>query len=520
MDNHPTIDIITAPSADCPLPVWNCVQYCFRSNDFLIADGVSAGFGILFGTANYPDGITVALGDYVFTTATPGGSDSFSWQGTPNQIAENFAAMLRANYEIGCLFSVDVLFGSLVVMIAREPGFRENWIANFPVAVPPGVLNCVGAETKLLPNYRLVIEVWKCEDGVPTDKISTLAFEPDPGTSEVCLDISRIVSNCVRTTFPGLTGGTAVVLDNQIKAEICLRYGEIYSDDLDSCEAKTRFFEYTSPRTIINSAFQKDDDQKIAPFCWNESFLATRFLTNRPNFAQLCQESFAWFWYCLESFLLELNGINFASYYVFEYTDGTTSETGGDILTQAGAIIVPGGLAQIGGLADPGKTVLRYSVYVVAVSPFFGIIPISSPVIIDVADGGFCCCFEEFYFLSEPGGFDTILFNCLQESDLSYKSKEFCSFEPCGGDILEGGKGEAEAKAFEIYRTTSRFLDNYENLNWFREFLKSPDRRWRKDGKVYKIVFLTDEVELYRKDGFIFVEIEFILSFELNQQKN
>jgi len=183
-------------------------------------------------------------------------------------------------------------------------------------------------------------------------------------------------------------------------------------------------------------------------------------------------------------------------------------------------IIIPSGLAQIGGLATPGKTVRTYSVYIGFYSILFPtIVPVSEAKIYQVALDGFCCGNEEFYFLGEVGGYDTILFNPLQAADLDYKYTEFSSTEPCTGDLLQGGKQEADSKAFEVYRTTSRFLDNYQNLNWIREFLKSPIRLWRKEGKVYRIMMLNDEVQLYSKDGFLFIEIEYVLTFNLNQQK-
>ncbi len=529
MDNHPTIDILSSPRSDCPNPVWGCIEYCFLANDYRLSGGSLTLFQIVISsTDNYPDGIDVIIGGKPFTTNTPPGVGEFSWQGSIADITASIVAMLQADFYFGCEFNVQGNNG-LITALSRNEGLIDNFIFNFPVANPPQVGVFAGTDNDVRENYRLIIEVWKCFEDTRTEKITTRAYQPDPNTGELCFDLAGIVASCVATTFPGLSASTAVVLDDTIDEFICLRFGEMYSENDDTCEAKTQFFEQTSEIKIINSAFQKDDDLGISPFCWADSGTDTRFLTNRPDFAEICNESFSWLWYVLDEALYSFIFVNpqfeMVAFVNFNYTDGSNDlETISVVSVFApagGTIIVPTGLAQISSLSDPSKNIASYAVTMgVTIAGFNFPIPISTSVQYKVANDGFCCCHEEFYFLSEPGGYDTILFNCIQDIDLEYKYTEFCSYEPCEGDILEGGKEEADAQAYEVFRATSRFIDKYENLNWLREFLKSSKRLWRKDGKVYKIVMLNEQIELFRKDGFIFIDFEYILSFELNQQKN
>lgn len=534
MDNHPTIDITQTPLLDCPNPVYDCIEYCLQANDYIQQAGAPAAFAIAFQPDNYPDGVVISVGGRPFETATPGGVGSFSWQGSVADITQNFVDMLNRDYYFGCNFAVVVTFG-FAFAVALDVGEVPNWGFFFPVANPPTVADTPGADVVVRDNYRLIVEVWRCELGaffstgqVRTEKITTRSFEPDPETGEVCFDIQKIVRSLVQTTFPGLTV-SPVIEDTTIKDLVCLRFGELYSDGSTECDATTQWFEDTTAIEVINSVFQKDDEEGILPFCLDVATNpAPRFLTNRPNFAQICTESFAWLWYLYDQDAADfINGsgglLQLEQEAVFNYTDGSSDTVTVEVIVNPGGsvLIVPSGLAQIGSLADPAKEIDNYTITVgVRVTGFAAIIPLSETLTYDIPGGNFCCCHEEFYFLGEPGGYDTIMFNCLRETDLSYSSTEFCAFEPCGGDILEGGKQEAETKSFEIFRTTTRFLDNYENISWFREFLHSPKRYWRREGKVYKIVLLNNEVELRRKDEFLYVTLEYILSFDLKTHKN
>lgn len=530
MDTHPTIDILSAPPNIFPNPVYNCIEYCFRANDYLLISGQKAAFIIGLGLTPQPDGLSIAVAGKPFVTLTPGGLGTFSWQGSIGDYSNDFVRMLTVDYYFGSNFVTQYIpvFG-IVFSQAIKAGLIQDWYMDFSAASPSisASLNNPGADAQAQKNYRLVIEIWTClASGIRDKLITTRGYEPDMVTSELCIDISKVVRPLVHTTFPGLSSSLAIILDPNIMRKICLRYGEIYADSVGSCEAQSRFFELGSPIDVINSAFQKDDLEGMEPFAFDIGGLQTRFLTNRPQYTDICTDSFAWLWYIFDEQLAEFIALYptliVQSQVIFTYTNNSTSkgviET---IPSLVGVYYIPTGLAQIGVLATPGLVISHYEIiFGVDTDPISLIIPIAERFHYVVADKGFCCCHEEFYFLSEPGGFDTMLFNCIREVDLEYQATEFFTYEPCEGDILEGGKEEAETKAYEIHRTTSRYLDTYNNINWVREFLKSPKRYWRKDGKVYKIKLLSDQIELRRKDGFIYIQIEFILSFELNQQQN
>lgn len=530
MDSHPTIDIIETPQN--PAAVYNCIDYCFRANDYILVPGALAAFWLDFAPDNYPDGITISVGGKPFKTLTPGGIGSFSWQGTIAAFSQNFVDMLNRDYYFGKNFTNILSFG-FPFSVAKKVGAIPGWSLFFPVAVPPSaLLSNPGTDIVLRSNYLFVVEIWTYQLFFGTltrqDLVASRSYEPNPVTGEICIDISKAVRSLVSTTFPGLTGSLSVVSDTNYIKKIGLRYGEVYSDESGTCEALPRWFEDSTPIDIINAAFQRDDLLKIEPFIFDYSGAATRFLTNRPNFSQLCSDSFSWLWYHYDEDLAAfINSdpllFNFVAFVEFTYTNGSGSEANIDagLTFDGGVLIVPAGLAQLSSLATPGLIVSSYKITMgLFIGEFSELTPLSETLVFDVADGGFCCCHEEFYFLSEPGGFDTILFNCLREVDLDYSYTEFHSYEPCEGDLLRGGREEAETKAFEIFRTSTRFLDNYQNINWIREFLKSPKRYWRKDGQVYKIMLLNDQVELRRKDGFIYIILEYVLSFELNTQKN
>lgn len=535
MNNHPTIDLLTKPSAVCLNPVWNCVEFCFKANDYVLVAARKAAFLFNPGATPIADGTTVIFAGRTFITATPSGLGSFSWQGTNSQVIAEILKMFTEDYFMGANFVFYETFGSIFLQALEAKEF-PNWL----MSIPPTSLSSLdqgGKDLVLRKNYRLVIEVWETDKyGALLGIVTTRGYEPNTKDSKLCIDISKALRPLTQTTFPGLNATASISEDIEGLKHFSLRYGEIYGETSSSCEATPQFFERSSHYPIINAALQKDGGN-MQPFCY--SFMgneATRFLTNRPNYTEICKDSLAWLWFYIDDAVLvelarmqndEAPGSYIASELVITYTNGSDVRYSTSILPNSalgdkkGLYYIPSGLPQVGFAADPTLTVSSYEIYVGFMNSTTGLVrpSITERFTYIIADNGFCCCKEEFYFLNELGGFDTILFNCLQESDLMLSGTEFISYEQCGGDLLKGGKQALDTTSYEVFKVTTRFLNNYNSINWFREFLKSPRRLWKREEKVYKILLLNEQVELRRKEGFVFVTLEFILSYDLNTQQ-
>jgi hypothetical protein len=533
-DNHPQIDILSTPSLVCINPVYNCLQYCFQSNDYQQQNGVLAEFQIDFtNPTNEADGILISVAGSAFQTGTPTTFEKFQMTGGPPltlvQIVDNFVQMLQANFDFFTNWIITRTSGvgiESVFGVARTEKAFTPYTFTFPFTFPPAVNATNGSAPVYLDNYRLIVEIWDCSDAdTLTTRLSQNAYEFNPEDSQVCIDLSRNLSSLVSTTFPGLVlADDSPIKDTNICRTICLRYGQIFDEGLTDCDATPQYFETSSPIVIINSAFQKPEEVDsinsgnplMAAFCYTGE--PTRFLTDYPAGLKVCPDSCFWLWYNLDADLSGFTNPTVAAFYRFFYTDNTISSSirSSRDLSTLGCWAVPAGECQVGYLADPLKTIEAIETTIIITDDAPSSTIISEQFLLEI-DLTACCC-REFYFLNEKGGFDIIRFNCETNIDLNISSAEVCGFENCEGDILKGGKAEADRRAFETFTAFGRWNEEYFDLDWFRQFLKSPIRYLREDGKLYKIKLLTDEIALFRFEEKIFIELDYILSFELNQQ--
>ena len=500
--SHPTIDLVKLPEDLylCPQPVYNCIPFTFRSLDFISQTGTTSGFIITFGPENYPDGVEVSLANQTFTTQTPPQDlNTFSWQGSPEDIALSFYNMLTSIYYFGQNYSLEIFNGNTVLGIAYEVGEVETE-ASFPVTVPPTGVYCSGMDTEYLPNYLIVVEVWECIQGVRSNLISQMSYEPNLLSSEVAIDLSELLQNEVYTTFPYDRLDEQVTLDTTFKKQICLRYGEVYSTGSELCDANTLYFEELNPFTVINSSYEAYNLEGIAPQCFSQSVQDTRFYTNRPQFVGICPDSISWLWYCYDEVLkafidLNLGGgsglpFNFNVLYTFYYTDGTQEEViGGNINTaETGMLIVPSGLGQLTDLYDTSKNINTYSVEIIGGTDNmpepsrlsevynFKVVP--------------CCGTSlDFYFLNSLGGYDTITFNGDVDINLNLGYTEVCTFDNCELEVFNKGITVSEFEAYKTYKLRTKLTEMEYTVGWVTEFLKSSKKYVKKQGIFYQAVF-------------------------------
>ena len=532
-DNHPQINIIKTPSLTCLNPVGNCIQYCFEATDFQNVLGVNAFFSVtFFDPSNYADGIPISIAGKDFETGTPTTFEQFQWTDGPPltiaQMADNLAQMLNANFAfIGNWTIARTSFPGLETVTAssKEEKNFSPFTFSFPVAIPPLLVTLNGTDPEFKKDYEIVIQIWDCDAlGVLTNLLSTTSFEPDTATSEVCADLSRDLSTLVQTTWPGLLPGSDQPLqDTTVCRRICLRYGQIFDESASDCDVTPQYFETASPITIINAVFQKPVEAEsiltstdlMDAWCYQGE--PTRFLTDYPQSVKVCPDSCFWLWYNFDIDLTLFVDPEAYAFYRFFYTDGSISPSIQSVrdLIRNGCWTIPAGECQVGYLADPLKVIEAIETTIILLHDA-GALLISESFTLQI-DRSKCCC-REFYFLNEKGGFDTLMMNCEQDVDLELSSSEVCGFENCTGDILQGGKQEADRRAFEVFKVFTQFNSDYVDLDWFRQFLKSPIRYVRVGEEVYKIKLLTDSIPTFRHDEKVFLELEYVYSFELRTQ--
>ncbi len=539
---HPTIDLISSPDADCPNSAYNCVKYCFQANDFLVSAETFATFEIQFtpSAGSYVPPVEFVIAGETFAAGTQTTYNEIDSLGpyTLLQMAEAFKASLLANNYINSTFEIEIV-GTDIVATARQSGELENFIFDSSGTIsPPTFSSSNGSAAVYRDNYRLVVELWECNVDTGTGQGTTLktllnrdAYIPQKDGS-FCINLGAKVAPLLETRFPFadfVSGVTAsAFLDSTIAKSIAINYGESYSDDLDQCNVQLRTFEKSECVTVVNSAFQRENQQdKIAKICDDE------FLTSMPQYTEFCPDSliFLWFYY-LRAFELIVNPITdkLRPYVLITYTDGTTdSGVGSEIGNPGdsdGFIAITSQLDSFSLFINPAKVVKMWEVRIVfrqnndpATDQYFG------SQIFQAID----CCDDsvEFYFLNEFGAYDTILFNNIQSINLEQEFSIKESFTDCSeNDALQSGKDIIGQSAFDVFTVVSKFANTYENRLWIRQFMMSPKKYVRgsifeQDDIFYKSIVLdTSTLYFSRDDSSLFFQLQFRINEDLNIQKN
>jgi len=534
---HPTIDLVSSPDGDCPNSAYNCVKYCFQCNDYQTAAETFASFEIQFtpSAGSYSPPVVFDIAGQTFAAGTQTAYNEIDSLGpyTLLQMAEAFKAALLANNYINATFSVEIV-GTNIVAAARNAGELQDFTfasdGPSPPSFYPTFVSSNGSAAVYRDNYRLVVELWECQgDGLQT-LINREAYIPAKDGS-FCVNLGAKIAPLLETRLPFpeyLATPQAWFNDETISKLIAVNYGESYSDNLDECNVDLRTFEKSECVVVVNSAFQRENQQdKTAQMCDDE------FLTSAPQFTELCRDSLVFLWFNLLR-VLELV-VNPATdrlhpYFVITYTDGTTEERIGTQFAPTalsnGFVAITAGLDNLSFAIDPNKNVKMWEFRVCfqqnsnpATNQYFGS---QKFMLVD-------CCEDsvEFYFLNEFGAYDTILFNNIQSINLEQEFSIKESFTDCSeNDALLSGKDIINQSAFDVYTVVSKFANTYQNRLWIRQFMMSPKKYVRgeifeQDSIFYKAIVLdTSTLYFSRDNSSLFFELQFRINEDLNIQKN
>lgn len=531
------VEIIEA-LADGFHPAYNCAQYCFQSNSFKVSDGTKATFTIEVpdSIAGYSSGELIIILGKEYTTSNQNSYNTINTAPSQSnsEMAENFKQALESNSDIFEKFTFEVL-GDVMVATAREEGVINDFMFDYsslgatnPSAAPI-TTETQGSDTVYLENYRIVAEIWECENDILTNQILKDSRMPDKEGS-LCIDFGKKLAPFLETLlacYEGMLTSSNWFADETISKEFCLIYGELYSDDLSECSIEPRTF-YTGPKfTLFNGAFQDENFQEKFDNVNNNEWMSSM-----PDFSPLCDNTQMFLWINIGQILqdADASGLNVHPFYEFTYTDGTIIQRFGSQFTggfdNQGFYAVGVGIPTISLILDSSKVLESWKASVI-VRP-----PTSPPGVgTQYACKYFrrdatCCDMDiSFCFLNEYGGYDTILFESVNTVELRSEYSIFESFIGCGGDSLRNGKDLLNNKAFDVFTATSKYFVDYEDREWLRQFIISPLKyaKFKVDGKeMFSKVILLDTSFTYwdEQDNVLRIFAQFILNKNLNIQKN
>lgn len=527
------LTLVSAPDEDYFYPAYNCVEFCFNAPDFKQADGTKATFTLELAdlASGYGAGADIVVAGQTYTTGTANTYNTIDT--APIQTKPDFAANCKEAFEknkyLFNTFTFEVS-GDELIATAREVGVLANFVFDYSSLGPtntPINSDTNGTEDEYLENYRAVIEVWECSNGELVKKISEETRIPD-ADGDFCINVGDKLAPFLETRltcYEAMTTPSESLPDFGISMEFCLRYGELYSDDLSECNVEARGFETSDPFTIVNGAFQDENyDSKFPKYYSNE------WLTSMPQYRRLCDDTQLYLWMNIKNISPEIleGTAEVRPYYELTYTDGSVFDyKGSELIEYEGNewfFSIGAGIPSISPLLDPTKVLESWKVSLI-VEPQ----PSGTPYLLDEyyfkRDGSCCENQVDFCFLNEFGAYDNIFLERISSVNLQMEQSIFESFIGCGGDGVLKGKEVLNNSAFEVFTATSKFSYDYEDREWLRQFIMSPKKfaKFTIDGKEFfsKVVFLdTSFIYWDEQDNTVRLTVQFILNKNLKIQRN
>ncbi len=532
---HSNIDIIQEPSASCPLPAYNSVKYCFQSNNFQTVTGSPATFSIqLFNPTLSIIPPNVDFFEVAGVSFNTGNQNNYNTLDTSAaytrlEFANNLKEMFESNDFFFKAYTFAIVSDTLVAT-ARENKIQSDFTFvydNFPDSGNPVVNSQAnGTIDEYRPNYRLIVQIWDCINGITNKMISEEAYQVD-SQGNFCINIGRKVAPLLSTRFVhDKPTNVAYYVDEEITKFYLVRYGESYSESSLVCSTESKEFAFTDCIRIYNGAFQRDE-----VILKNDIVCNVDFMTNTPDYATLCEDSIAYLWINLYDIIEQPAPpfTNYHPYWEIFYSDGTSVTSIGTQFSlnvkENKTYAVAAGWKSISFIADPLKKVLYWRVRVVKrdtatpLDTFYGsqYFKLTS-----------CCSGDvEFIFLNEYGAYDTIQFTQIDDIVFQNSNAVFESFlDDEETDSLRGGQDVVDKFSNDVYTVTSKFTNDYESIAWLREFLNSPKKYIRasidgQDKKINKVLVQVDGVQYAKtKDNSVYLRLSYRINEDLNSQRN
>lgn len=537
------VQIVSEPDLICPNPVENKFCVCFQPDDAVSQIGTKAA-ALLAADTGFVSNVNgekiFILGqEFTVSDATPFSYNTFD--GTDPVLFQTNAFNLYSAIKQNHFFKdYDVYFISgatffVIVIENCETGPIEDATiddSGLTASASLGTVVFQGVSLTLVDGYDILYQLY-CDNGTkyvsvcPEQAVSALS-DPDGLELEICVDFSYELSRLVRTTIPTLS--QSVIYDDTIKKTVVVKYGN--KVDAVDCGVDYKDF-FTSPEyEIVNAAFQNDDELKFDPYCFDSILETIKFMSARPRISTICSDSYQWLWACLNlnDFFEPFTPI--VRYYLVreEFLNGVSlGETTTQIGTTDGVIVVPVGTANMeGGFTNApiDKYTVRLTAEVENVIPGILDVDITETVTYVLANN--CCCDAEFYFLSEPGGYDTICMDEMLSKDLLVEQTEICTEIDCGGTYQQGlineGKRQINTNAREQMTFVTRgYQRSEEALNFFTQFKKSESRFVKitdKQGntQIRQFLVVPGGIQIFSKDQKLQLAVTGYFGSDLKQQ--
>jgi len=498
------ISIISHPEVSpVPTPVSDCLQFCFQPDDTDIFStvGSNASISVVFPSTvgSIPaDGTTFTLWGRAFTvnSASDYTANSFKVVSSGNTTGSNFRRMLQANF----FFSRDTniaVDGNLrsTLVTWKTCGEQDNFTgANMEYAALTGAGATVtvtnGVTPVLVPGAMIQVRLLRGD--VSTNVFSAITrYEgiTPSGTcgvaDELCVDFMDDAKRTLYTPMPDLTLDSEIdPAETTMVAAFKINYGVTWRDA--SCQPQTGVFADSDEYLVMDTVIPVHDNMGMRRYIYDhpdnlfdgQPALCPQFLTNKPRYLVLGENSFAWLWLAggYQSLAPTTIKLRFNVYYNDGTTDFALVDYAPVLVNQVHCFNVsPGRLLSLFSLPDL-STVSKF--FVRAEAWDTGVIgTIGWETYIGVEHS--CSTLTDVYFKTPAGGIGTLLCE-ITETEMVQEGTEICLNVACGVSRSESAKYSGrmmnQMRAYEKITLRARRNFDPEEVEYFKSLKASPER--------------------------------------------
>jgi len=490
-----------------PTPVSECLQWCLTpgSGDVLETPGSFANIHIEFPTtfSSIPsNGTEFTIWGRLFTVdnTTPYTATSFKIESSGNLSGSNFRRMLRANF----FFSANTAItsptpNSITDIDWNECGEQADFTGvgmDLSALVTAGATVTVTNGVTAIPVNGAMIQTRLQKVFIETGNAPITSYEGmtpiiSCDTSDpVCVDYMADARRSLYTPMPDLS--TTSEIDPYITtmiAKFFIDYGVTYRDD--NCQAQSGAFQSSDEILVMDTVFELHENLLMRRYIYDhpdnigvgdsQPAESPQFLTNKPKYLELGENSFAWLWLAAAYQSLSPGAVQLK--FTVTFSDGTTSTE--YVAYEALGVnqvhcfnVSPKRLISIFSLTDISD-VVKYQVSAIATDDDEDItgetVGWETFFTIDHA----CENVTDVYFKTPPGGIGTILCEVIQK-DVVQEGTEICLNTPCATTRVEAAKNSGrmlnQIRAYDTIRLRARRNFSEQEVAYFRSLKASPER--------------------------------------------
>ncbi len=466
------------------------IRFIFLTNDHILVEGNKAFFEINFQSAGASNGQEVVIKDITFqvNNAISHSDSTFSTTGTARDVAINFAAMLKKNYEFKD-FVITVTqstspLGWVVRVESVESEPQTDWIFDLSGLTLVTTFNEMQGVKPVLKSFKIWYQVFNDFGPVTEDRFCDVPFLPEfPFISVATVDTTERLAGIVKTTYPDIFQ-TLPVVDESFLLDCFLKFGGVEFDV--NCNKIYGDAFQTAKFSVLNSVCQLEETNLLSRFSPNGAN-TVRFLTNRRKKRAICGDSYEWIHIYLESNPIKNPPFTLRIRYYNAAGDILATDTQPILYQEKGGyrkvFIFAIGTANPRIKATKPSGTVRYDIQVMAERLDEGgvtTVPVAYSELIERNLVSCNCKVAEMYFLEDKGSWQTVTFEHLQQRAIVQQGTgyerviDYSPSQALGGRLyLEGGTYEQSRDAQKTFTLQTERITEY-NRTLYEELLRSP----------------------------------------------